>query len=85
MRAKSSKHPSMFQWDAGDNTSVKLSSKLSKWLFDITGGRHERNAGFIFTCVQKYFGFLTEGDRPPPIDPPLSMSPQKLPFGELRE
>jgi len=76
MRAKSSKHPSMFQWDAGDNTSVKLSSKLSKWLFDITGGRHERNAGFIFTCVQKYFGFLTEGDRPPHRSATVHESPK---------
>jgi len=54
---------------------AKMSSKHSKWLFDITGGRHERNqrefsaAGFIFTYVRKYFlAFLRageEGDRPP--------------------
>jgi len=60
------------------------SSKPSKWLFDIKGGRHERNergfsvAGFIFAYVQKYFsGPLTggggEGRSPPslPVDPPL--------------
>jgi len=57
-----------------------MSSKLSKWLFDIIGGRHERNyrefsvAGFIFTYVQKYFsGPLTGSDRPHrPRGPPLS-------------
>ena len=62
-RAKSSKPPRMFQWDTVDTSpdlgGVKMSSKPSKWLFDIIGGRHERNyrefsvAGFIFTYVQK--------------------------------
>jgi len=51
---------------------VKMSSKPSKWLFDIKIGRHERNcrefsvAGSTFTFVQKYFlAFLRGGgDRP---------------------
>jgi len=49
-----------------------MSSKPSKWLFDIKIGRHERNcrefsvAGSTFTFVQKYFlAFLRGGgDRP---------------------
>jgi len=52
---------------------VRMSSKLSRWLFDITNGRHERNysefsvAGFIFTYVRIYFsGPFTGGDCPPP-------------------
>jgi len=43
--AKSSKPPRMFQRDAVDaspDLAVKMSSK-PKWLFDIIGGRHERN------------------------------------------
>ena len=58
-----------------------MSSKPAKWLFDVKGGRHERNwkefsvAGFIFTYVHKYFsGPLRGGDRlhcPPPVDPLL--------------
>jgi len=33
-------------WDGVDTSpdlGVKMSSKPSKWMFDITGGRHERN------------------------------------------
>ena len=50
-----------------------MSSKLTKWLFDIISGRHERNwrefsvPGFIFTYVQKYFSgphMGAGGDRP---------------------
>jgi len=60
-----------------------VSSKPSKWLFDIKGGRHERNwkefsvAGFIFTYVHKYFSGPLSGGRaiafiaPPPVDPLL--------------
>jgi len=64
----------MFQWDAvvtSPDLGVKMSSKPSEWLFNVKGGRRERNwreysvAGFIFTYVQKYFGSLKgEGDRP---------------------
>jgi len=61
---------------------VRVSANPSKWLFDIIGGRHERNyeefsvAGFIFTYFQKYFsGSLTGGSPPSPLptpmDPPL--------------
>ena len=40
--------------------SLRMSSKLSRWLFDITNGRHERNysefsvAGFIFAIAPMY-------------------------------
>jgi len=54
-----------------------MSSKPSKWLFDIKIGRHERNcrefsvAGSTFTFVQKYFlAFLRGGgDLIAPIAP----------------
>jgi len=48
-----------------------MSSKPSKWLFDITGGRHKRNwrelsvAGFIFTYVQKYLSVSLTGEIAP--------------------
>jgi len=56
-----------------------MSSKPSKWLFDITGGRHKRNwrelsvAGFIFTYVQKYLSVSLTGEiaPSPPMDLPL--------------
>jgi len=46
---------------------VRMSSKLSRWLFDITNSRHERNysefsvAGFIFAIAPMY-----------PMYPPLT-------------
>jgi len=45
MHAKSSKPPRMFQCDAVDisrDLGGKMSSKPSKWLFNVKGGRHER-------------------------------------------
>jgi len=57
-----------------------VSSKPAKWLFDVKGGRHERNwkefsvAGFIFTYVHKYFSGPLMGAIAfiaPPVDPLL--------------
>ena len=75
MHVKSSKPPLMFQCDAVDTSpdlGDKMSSKPSKWLFDIktwtTWMKLEREfsvTGFIFTYVQKYFyGPLMGGDCP---------------------
>jgi len=68
-------------------SGVKMSSKPSNWLFDITGGRRRRKqrelfvAGFIFTYVQKYFflAFVRGGGNRPhcPLDPPLPSSQDK--------
>ena len=58
----------------------KMSSIPSKWLFNITGGRHEQNlgelsvSGFIFTYVQNIFQALLWGTIapvPPSMYPPL--------------
>ena len=68
----------MFQWDAvdtGPDFGSQNSLKPLKMVFDIIGGRHERNkterefsvAGFVFTYVRKYFfwpSYGGGGDRP---------------------
>ena len=85
MHAKSSKPPSVcfsgMPLIPVPVLGVKMYSRLSRWLFDITVRRHERNwsefsdPGFIFTYVQKYFsGPLTGGGAiaPAPMDPPLT-------------
>jgi len=75
----------MFQWDywdAVDNSPYlrdQMSSKPSKWLFDLKGERHERNcreffvAGFIFTYVQKHFANPLGRGAIAPIAPPLPL------------
>ena len=77
MHAKSRKPVRMFQWDAVDR-GVKMSSKPSKWLFNIIGGRREcmelRERVFClwiyFHLRSKIFSGPRRAIAPPSFPPP---------------